>query len=110
MPGRKRCCCRKNIPPATSRSGDDFPRDLPTRCGACRRASRRTTVKRARPHRLRRSGAFIGSIRLKDCHGVMRRRIGEYRLLYRLALERVQVIDLIPRCDLERRIKMFIGS
>jgi mRNA-degrading endonuclease RelE of RelBE toxin-antitoxin system len=54
--------------------------------------------------------AFIGSIHLKACEGVLRRRIGEYRLLYRLHAESVQVIDLIPRCELRRRVKEFIGS
>jgi hypothetical protein len=55
------------------------------------------------------AAAFMGSIRLKDCAGVLRRRLGEYRLLYRLHPDRVEVIDLIPRCDLERRIKIFMG-
>ena len=54
--------------------------------------------------------AMQGSIRLKASSSVLRRRIGEYRLLYRLQASSVQVIDLIPRCELRRRIKAFIGA
>jgi hypothetical protein len=36
----------------------------------------------------------------------MRQRVGiDFRLLFRLLPDRIQVIDLIPRQDLERRIK-----
>ena len=56
------------------------------------------------------SHAFVGSIHLKDCDGLLRRRIGEYRLLYRLDPDTVQVIDLIPRRELRRRVKQFIGA
>jgi hypothetical protein len=50
--------------------------------------------------------AFVGAVRLKACPTVMRQRIGiDFRLLFRLLPDRVQVVDLIPRQDLERRIK-----
>ena len=50
--------------------------------------------------------AFVGAVRLKACPSVMRQRIGiDHRLLFRLLPDRVQVVDLIPRQDLERRIK-----
>ena len=50
--------------------------------------------------------AFVGVVRLKVVQGIYRQRIGsEFRLLFRLLPDRVQVVDLIPRQDLLRRIK-----
>lgn len=50
--------------------------------------------------------AFVGVVRLKAVHGIYRQRIGsEFRLLFRLLPDRVQVLDLVPRQDLLRRIK-----
>ena len=50
--------------------------------------------------------AFVGAVRLKACPSILRHRIGiDFRLLFRLLPDRVQVVDLIPRQDLERRIK-----
>lgn len=50
--------------------------------------------------------AFVGVVRLKAVHGIYRQRIGsEFRLLFKLLPDRVQVLDLIPRQDLLRRIK-----
>jgi hypothetical protein len=53
--------------------------------------------------------AFVGALRLKATPNVMRQRIGsDYRLLFRLWPERLEVIDLINRKDLERRIKTLV--
>ncbi|HEV7405836.1 MAG TPA: hypothetical protein VGO11_23025 [Chthoniobacteraceae bacterium] len=50
--------------------------------------------------------AFAGVVHLRACVGMLRQRIGsEHRLLFRLLPDRVQVIDLINRRDLDRRIK-----
>jgi hypothetical protein len=50
--------------------------------------------------------AFNGAKRLKSAPDYMRQRVGiDFRLLFRLLPDRIQVIDLIPRQDLERRIK-----
>lgn len=50
--------------------------------------------------------AFSGALRLKACPAVMRQRVGQdYRLLFRVLPDRIQVVDLVPRQDLERRIK-----
>ena len=50
--------------------------------------------------------AFVGVVRLKALPGVYRQRIGsEFRLLFRLLPHCVQVVDLVPRQDLLRRIK-----
>ena len=50
--------------------------------------------------------AFVGLVQLKACTEILRVRIGiDYRLLFRLHADRVQVIDLINRKDLDRRIK-----
>ena len=55
------------------------------------------------------ASAFVGAIRLKACPSIMRQRIGiDHRLLFRLLPDRVQVVDLIPRQDLERRIKTLV--
>jgi hypothetical protein len=50
--------------------------------------------------------AFVGALRLKQVTDVMRQRIGsDYRLLFRLHPDHLQVIDLINRKDLLRRLK-----
>ena len=50
--------------------------------------------------------AFAGVVQLRACHGILRQRIGsEHRLLFRLLPDRVQVVDLINRRDLDRKIK-----
>ena len=50
--------------------------------------------------------AFAGVVQLKACHGILRQRIGsEHRLLFRLHHDRVQIVDLINRRDLDRKIK-----
>lgn len=55
------------------------------------------------------STAFSGANRLKSRPNVVRQRIGiDFRLLFRLLPDRIQVIDLIPRQDFERKIKTLI--
>ena len=55
--------------------------------------------------------AFVGAVRLKSTPSVTRARIGsDFRSLFRLLPDRVQVVDLIPRQDLERRIKSLSAS
>ncbi len=50
--------------------------------------------------------AFAGVVRLKACPDVYRQRIGSsHRLLFRLTSERLVVVDLINRRDLDRRVK-----
>jgi hypothetical protein len=52
------------------------------------------------------SAAFNGAKRLKSRPNVVRQRVGiDFRLLFRLLPDRIQVIDLIPRQDFERKIK-----
>ena len=53
--------------------------------------------------------AFVGALRLKAVPNVMRQRIGsDFRLLFRLWPERLEVIDLINRKDLDRRLKTLV--
>ncbi len=53
--------------------------------------------------------AFVGALRLKATPNVMRQRIGsDYRLLFRLHPDHLQVIDLVNRKDLDRRIKTLV--
>jgi hypothetical protein len=55
------------------------------------------------------SAAFNGAKRLKSRPNVVRQRIGiDFRLLFRLLPDRIQVIDLIPRQDFERKIKTLV--
>lgn len=50
--------------------------------------------------------AFSGVVALRACPRILRQRIGsEHRLLFHLLPDRVQVIDLINRRDLDRRIR-----
>ena len=50
--------------------------------------------------------AFNGAKCIKGVPTVARQRVGiDFRLLFRLLPDRIEVIDLIPRQDLERRIK-----
>lgn len=52
------------------------------------------------------AAAFAGVVRLKDCPATLRGRVGiDHRLLFRLLPDRVQVVDLINRRDLESRTK-----
>ncbi|MEO5712690.1 MAG: SEC-C metal-binding domain-containing protein [Luteolibacter sp.] len=52
------------------------------------------------------SAAFTGVVRLKACPDTLRARVGiDHRLLFRLQPDSVEVVDLINRKDLERRIK-----
>jgi hypothetical protein len=50
--------------------------------------------------------AFTGVVRLRECPDTLRQRIGiDHRLLFRLHMDRLEVIDFINRRDLERRLK-----
>jgi mRNA-degrading endonuclease RelE of RelBE toxin-antitoxin system len=52
---------------------------------------------------------FVGARRLNVCEDITRQRIGgDYRLLYRLLPDRVQVVTLINRRDLDRTIKSLV--
>lgn len=56
------------------------------------------------------ASAYAGVVRLKALPDTLRARIGiDHRLLFRLLPECVQVVDLINRRDLERRIKSLGG-
>lgn len=56
------------------------------------------------------SNAFVGVVRLKALPDTLRARIGiDHRLLFRLLPDCVQVVDLINRRDLEKRIKSLGG-
>ena len=55
--------------------------------------------------------AFTGVLRLKACPETYRQRIGiNHRLLFRFTADRLVVIDLIDRRDLDRRIKSLIAA
>jgi SEC-C motif len=54
--------------------------------------------------------AFADVRRIQRCPDVLRLRTGEYRLLFRLLPDHVQVIDLVSRQDFERRIKTLVST
>ena len=56
------------------------------------------------------SGAFAGIKRLKANRDIVRQRIGDHRLLFRLHSHTIELLALIPRRDLERRIKSLISG
>lgn len=52
------------------------------------------------------SGAFAGVKRLKTNRDIVRQRVGaDYRLLFRLDSKSIELLALIPRRDLERKIR-----
>jgi hypothetical protein len=55
--------------------------------------------------------AFNGVLRLKACPETYRQRIGaNHRLLFRLTPDRLVVVDLIDRRDLDRAIKRLVAT
>jgi hypothetical protein len=84
----------------------EFPRNFPERLNEFPRYVARATMSMLGRLGGGDSAAFAGALRLKAAPAVMRQRIGiDFRLLFRLLPDRIQVIDLIPRQDLERKIK-----
>lgn len=52
------------------------------------------------------AAAYVGALKLKATPNVMRQRIGsDYRLMFRLGPEQVEVLDLINRKDLDRWLR-----
>ncbi|MEN9576510.1 MAG: hypothetical protein RL514_4365 [Verrucomicrobiota bacterium] len=84
----------------------EFPKDFHAGLNSLPRAVARGTLTMLGRLAAGEAAAFVGIVRLKACHGIFRQRIGsDFRLLFRLLPDRVQVVDLIPRQDLLRRIK-----
>lgn len=84
----------------------EFPKDFQERLRSVPRAVARGTLTLLGGLAAGEPAAFVGMVRLKACQGIFRQRIGsDFRLLFRLLPDRVQVVDLIPRQDLLRRIK-----
>jgi len=84
----------------------EFPRQFHQRLGEFPRPVARGTMAVLGRLAAGEPAAFVGAVRLKACPGIMRQRIGiDFRLLFRLLPDRIQVVDLIPRQDLERKIK-----
>lgn len=54
--------------------------------------------------------SFADNKRLKACPSVTRSRFGHYHLLFRLRPSTIEVLDLIPRGDLERRVKVLASQ
>lgn len=87
----------------------EFPKDFQERLRSVPRAVARGTLTLLGGLAAGETAAFVGIVRLKACHGIFRQRIGsDFRLLFRLLPDRVQVVDLIPRQDLLRRIKTLV--
>jgi hypothetical protein len=88
----------------------EFPRNFQERLNEFPRHVARATMSTLGRIAAGEPAAFVGAVRLKACPTVMRQRIGiDFRLLFRLLPDRVKVVDLIPRQDLERKIKTLIA-
>src|SRR5206468_2832401 len=88
----------------------EFPRNFHETLGAFPRHIARATMSLLGGLAAGEPDAFSGALRLKACPAVMRQRVGlDFRLLFRLLPDRIQVVDLITRQDLERKIKT-LGS
>ncbi len=86
----------------------EFPKGFQSVLEKLPRHVARTTVIMAGRLAAGEPAAYVGALRLKATPNVMRQRIGsDYRLLFRLWSDRLEVIDLINRKDLERKIKSF---
>lgn len=84
----------------------DFPRNFEQRLREVPRQTARNTMLMLGRLASGEDAAFFGALRLKAAPTITRVRIGiDWRLLFRLLPERIEVVDLIPRQDLERRIK-----
>ncbi len=87
----------------------EFPRNFQDSLASLPRSVARGTLTMLGRLAAGEPAAFVGAVRLKACPGIMRHRIGiDFRLLFRLLPDRVQVVDLIPRQDLERKIKTLV--
>ena len=87
----------------------EFPKDFQAGLNSLPRAVARGTLTMLGRLAAGEAAAFVGIVRLKACHGIFRQRIGsDFRLLFRLLPDRVQVVDLITRQDLLRRIKTLV--
>jgi uncharacterized protein YecA (UPF0149 family) len=83
-----------------------FPRDFDQRLRDVPRMVARATMTMLGRLAAGEPAAFVGAVRLKACPTVTRQRIGmDWRLLFRLLQDRIEVVDLIPRQDLERKIR-----
>jgi hypothetical protein len=87
----------------------EFPRQFHQRLGEFPKNVARGTLTMLGRLAAGEPAAFVGAVRLKACPTITRQRIGiDFRLLFRILTDRIQVVDLIPRQDLERKIKTLI--
>ncbi len=87
----------------------EFPKDFREKLASLPKSVARGTMTMLGRLAAGESSAYVGAVRLKACPEITRQRIGiDFRLLVRLLPDRVQVVDLIPRQDLERRIKTLV--
>ena len=103
---RRNCCCHRTRRKSIRSGSSSFRRDFNRRSTSFPRHVARAAVIMVGRLAAGEPAAFVGALRLKATPNVMRQRIGsDYRLLFRLHPEQVQVIDLINRKDLDRRLK-----
>lgn len=80
-----------------------FPRKFDEKLNAIPRHIARSTMTALGRIAAGEPAAFLGTVRLKACPEIARQRIGsDYRLLFKLRNETVEVVDLVNRRDLER--------
>jgi hypothetical protein len=87
----------------------EFPDGFQSRLASLPRSVARGTIAMAGRLAAGEPAAFVGAVRLKAIPSITRQRIGiDFRLLFRLLPDRLQIVDLIPRQDLERKIKTLL--
>ena len=83
-----------------------FPKGFHQRLTRFPRAVARQTLTLAGRLAAGEPAAFVGALRLKLDRDLLRQRVGQnHRLLFRLAPDTVQIVDLVDRKDFERRLK-----
>ena len=71
----------------------------------------RSAVEKAAQIAAGRAGAFIETRRLRGQHGLWRAKVGRsYRMLFRLTDNTVDVLDLVHRQDLDKRLRQLGGA
>jgi predicted nucleic acid-binding Zn-ribbon protein len=87
----------------------EFPKKFEERLASFPRHVARNAMKTIGEIASGEPAALVGVVRLKACPSISRQRIGiDVRLLFKLLPDRVLVVDLINRKDLERRIKSLV--
>ncbi len=89
----------------------EFPRKFDERLATFPKHVARNAMKTLGELAAGEHSAFVGAVRLKAIPTITRQRIGiDVRLLFKALPDRIQVVDLVYRKDLERKIKALLNT